>query len=205
MEASADTRLIRRARRLEYFTIAFNSLEGFIAVWAGFSAGSLILIAFGLDNLIEVALGLTLLWRLHVDQDEARRKRAEAITLRVGGICFIAIALYIADDAVTSLLHRGHYEPAARSNTGILLAAVSVIVTPFLARAKREAAAEMRSAAMVSDAKQTNLQIYLSMVVLGGLLLNALSGWWWADPAAALAMVPFLIMEGVVALQGERL
>lgn len=192
--------LVRRGRYLEYFTIGYNSLEGLIAVVAGLVAGSIALVGFGFDSLIEVTSGAVLLWRLNADVDEARRERVEAISLRLVGICFIVLALYITQDSIWSLLKR---EAPDESLTGIILAAVSLIVMPLLVRAKRRVARSINSGALMADSKQTELCTYLSAILLGGLLLNALLGWWWADPVAALIMVPIIANEGIEALRGE--
>lgn len=192
--------LIRRGRQLEYFTIGYNSLEGVVAVAAGLMAGSIALVGFGFDSLIEVTSGAALLWRLHVDLDEVRRERAEAISLRIVGVCFVVLALYVSYDSVKSLIRR---EAPEESLVGIVLAAVSLIIMPLLVRAKRKVARGIKSSALMADSKQTELCTYLSAILLGGLLLNALRGWWWADPLAALIMVPIILKEGIEALRGE--
>lgn len=192
--------LIRRGRYLEYFTIGYNSLEGLIAVVAGLLASSIALVGFGFDSLIEVTSGAVLLWRLHADVDEARRERVEAISLRLVGVCFVVLALYVIKDSIWSLLRR---EAPDESLIGIILAAVSLIVMPLLVRAKRRVARSINSSALMADSKQTELCTYLSAILLGGLLLNALLGWWWADPVAALIMVPIIAKEGIEALRGE--
>jgi len=191
---------IRRGRYLEYFTIGYNSLEGLIAVVAGVIAGSIALVGFGADSLIEVTSGAVLLWRLHADVDEARRERVEAISLRIVGVCFVVLAIYVSYDSVKSLVGR---EAPDESLIGIVLAAVSLVVMPLLVRAKRKVARAINSSALMADSKQTELCTYLSAILLGGLLLNALFGWWWADPVAALIMVPIIVKEGVEALRGE--
>jgi len=192
--------MVRRGRNLEYFTIAYNSLEGLIAVVAGLIAGSIALVGFGFDSLIEVTSGTVLLWRLHADVDEARRERVEAISLRIVGACFVVLAIYVIYDSVKSLMRR---EAPEESLIGIGLAAVSLIVMPLLVRAKRRVARGIKSNALMADSKQTELCTYLSAILLVGLLLNALLGWWWADPVAALVMVPIILREGIEALRGE--
>lgn len=192
--------LVRRGRRLEYFTIVYNSLEGLIAVVAGLVAGSIALVGFGFDSLIEVTSGSVLLWRLHADINEERRERVEAISLRIVGVCFAVLAIYVSYDSVKSLIRR---EAPEESVVGIVLAAVSLVIMPLLVRAKRKVARSINSGALMADSKQTELCTYLSAILLGGLLLNALLGWWWADPAAALVMVPIIIKEGIEALRGE--
>src|SRR5258705_3650414 len=165
------TSVVRRGINLEYFTIAYNSLEGLIAIIAGFMAGSIALIGFGFDSVIEVTSGAALLWRLHADADEAWRERLELITLRIVGSCFLALALYVGYEAISSLFY---FELPERSVLGILLAVASLIVMPLLARAKRGVGGALHSEAMLADAKQTEFCTYLSAILLGGLLLNAL-------------------------------
>ena len=192
--------LIKKGRYLEYFTIGYNSLEGLIAIGAGLIAGSIALVGFGFDSLIEVTSGSILLWRLNADVDETRRERIEATSVRLVGACFILLALYVSYDSVKSLIRR---EAPVESIVGIVLAAVSVIVMPLLVRAKRKVARGINSAALMADSKQTELCTYLSAILLMGLLLNAFLGWWWADPIAALIMVPIIVKEGLEGLRGE--
>lgn len=192
-------RSVRRGRRLEYLTIGWNSLEAAIAIGAGLVAGSIALVGFGLDSIIEVSSGTALLWRLHMDAPD-RRERAEQIALKLVGISFLLLAAYVAFDAVKSLIIR---EPPEASYIGIGLAALSLVVMPLLARAKRKVAASINSRALQADSRQTDICAYLSAILLGGLLLNALFGWWWADPVAALVMIPIIVKEGVEALRGE--
>jgi divalent metal cation (Fe/Co/Zn/Cd) transporter len=192
--------LIKKGRYLEYFTITYNSLEGLIAILAGLIAGSIALVGFGFDSFIEVVSGSVLLWRLSADVDEERRERVEAISLKIVGVCFVLLAFYVSYDSVKSLIRR---EAPGESVIGIVLAAVSLVVMPLLVRAKRKVARAIKSRALIADSKQTELCTYLSAILLGGLLLNALFGWWWADPAAALIMVPIIAKEGIEALRGD--
>ncbi len=194
------TALVRRGRRLSILTLVYNALEGVIAVVAGAIAGSISLVGFGVDSVIEVGSGAASLWRLGADVDPARRERVEKLALRLIGISFVVLAVYVAFDAVAALLSR---ERPDESYVGIALASLSLVVMPVLARAKRKVARGLSSRALVADATQTTLCTYLSGILLGGLALNALLGWWWADPAAALAMVPIIGKEGVEALRGE--
>jgi divalent metal cation (Fe/Co/Zn/Cd) transporter len=191
---------VKRGRYLEYFTIGYNSLEGLIAVAAGLMAGSIALVGFGFDSLIEVTSGAVLLWRLQSDVDETRRERVEAISLRIVGACFVLLSIYVTYDSIKSLVRR---EAPDESLVGIVLAAVSLVVMPLLVHAKRKVARAINSSALMADSKQTELCTYLSAILLGGLLLNALFGWWWADPVAALIMVPIIVKEGIEALRGE--
>lgn len=192
--------LARRGKRLEYFTIAWNSLEGLIAVVAGAMAGSISLIAFGIDSFIEVTSGGALLWRMSADADETRREKREAVSLKIVGVCFLALAVYVGFEALANLV--GRKEPE-RSIPGIVLAVASVIAMPVLARAKRHVGVQLGSAAMAADAMQTQFCTILSAILLVGLLLNAAFGLWWADPAAALVMVPLIAQEGLEVVQGK--
>lgn len=192
---------IRRGKLLEYFTVTYNSLEGVIAIAAGLFAGSIALVGFGFDSAIEVISGAALLWRLYGDADESRRERTEERALRIVGVSFFILAAYVTYDAVTSLVRR---EAPDESIVGIVLAAVSVVVMPLLVRAKRRVARSIGSAALAADAAQTQICTYLSAILLAGLALNAAVGWWWADPIAALVMVPIIIKEGWEAIRGEH-
>jgi divalent metal cation (Fe/Co/Zn/Cd) transporter len=198
---SADERtaLARRGRRLEYFTIVWNSLEGLIAIGAGVIAGSISLVGFGVDSFIEVTSGAALLWRMSGD-DQARWEHREAITLRIVWLCFVALAAYVAYEAVNDLVSGSPSRPSA---VGIALAGVSLVVMPLLARSKRRVARALASGAMRADARQTDFCMYLSAILLAGLVLNFLVGWWWADPIAALIMTPLIIKEGSSALRGD--
>lgn len=192
--------LVRRGKKLEYFTIVWNSLEGIAAVLAGIIAGSVSLVGFGIDSFIEVISGTALLWRIYADAQELRRERIERVALRVVGVCFLAVALYVGYEAAGHLIQRKAPE---HSLFGIVVACLSLIVMPLLSRAKRRLASELGSPAMNADAKQTEFCVYLSVILLVGLLLNALFGLWWADPVAGLIMVPVIFREGLLTLRGE--
>ncbi len=200
MDATAlRANAVRRGRFLEYLTITWNLLEGIISVGAGLFAGSIALVGFGFDSFIESVSGGALLWRLHLDAPE-RRERAEYIALKLVGISFLLLAAYVAFDAVKSLVK---HEPPKASYIGIAIAALSLVVMPYLARAKRRVAATINSRALKADSRQTDLCAYLSAILLGGLIMNALFGWWWADPVSALIMTPIIAREGIEALRGE--
>jgi divalent metal cation (Fe/Co/Zn/Cd) transporter len=184
----------RRGKHIEYFTIAWNSVEGLIAVVAGALAGSISLVGFGIDSFIEVISGSVLLWRMSVDSDIRHRERNEKLSLRVVGGCFLALAVYVGYESLSDLLTRKAPE---HSIPGIILAAVSLVVMPLLSRAKKRVGNELASAAMHADAKQTDFCVYLSTIVLMGLLLNLALGWWWADPLAGLVMLPIIAKEGI--------
>jgi divalent metal cation (Fe/Co/Zn/Cd) transporter len=187
-------------RWLEYGTIAYNSLEGLVALVAGWLAGSIALVGFGFDSIIEVSSGAALLLRLHADADPRRRAGMERLTLEFVGVCFLALAAYVSYDSLSNLIR---HDPPRPSIIGIALAATSLTVMPLLARAKRRVAREISSGAMAADAKQTEFCMYLSAILLVGLTLNAAFGWWWADPLAGFIMVPIIAREGIGALRGR--
>lgn len=191
--------LVGRSRRLNLATLAYNALEGVVAIASGLAAGSVALIGFGMDSGIELTASVVALWRLEADADHARRERAERVAHRIIGALFMALAIYVAVDASLALWQR---EAPGESRVGIALAAASVLVMPLLARAKRRAGVALGSRALTAEATQTSLCMWLSAILLGGLLLNATLGWWWADPVAALAMVPIIAKEGVEGLRG---
>ncbi len=192
--------LVRRGLRLNYATIAYNALEAVAAITVGVLAGSVALVGFGVDSVIEVTASGAAQWRLRAHLDPARQERVERISLRVIGWSFIALAAYVAYDSAHALWLR---ERPERSIAGIVILALSVVIMPLLARAKRGVAHELGSRALTADAKQTSLCAWLSAIALAGVALNALAGWWWADPVAALAMVPIIAREGVEGLRGE--
>lgn len=196
----ARAHLVRHGLRLSYLTALYNALEGLVAIGAGLAAGSVALVGFGVDSAIELAASGAAIWRLRAERDAGWRERSERATLRSVGVLFLALATYVAVDAAKTLLAR---EPPRESVVGIALAAVSLVVMPLLARAKRRVAVAMGSAALAAESQQTMICTYLSAILLGGLLLNAAVGWWWADPVAALGMVPLIAHEGFEALRGR--
>jgi divalent metal cation (Fe/Co/Zn/Cd) transporter len=192
--------IVRRGRQIEYFTIAWNAVEGLVAVIAGLVAGSISLVGFGIDSFIEVTSGTALLWRMSVDVDVHGRERNERRALKIVGACFLGLASYIAYESAADLWSKRAPE---HSIPGIVLACVSLVVMPLLSRAKRRVGRALGSAAMHADAKQTEFCTYLSGILLAGLLLNAFFGLWWADPVAGLVMVPIIAKEGIEGLQGK--
>jgi divalent metal cation (Fe/Co/Zn/Cd) transporter len=201
MQIALDRQAVaRRGKQLEYFTIAWNTLEGLVAVVAGALAGSISLVGFGIDSFIEVTSGGVLLWRMSVDADVRKRERREKLSLRIVGLCFLALAAYVGYESISDLVSRNSPE---HSIPGIVLACVSLVVMPLLSRAKKKVGNELGSAAMHADAKQTDFCVYLSAILLLGLVLNAALGWWWADPVSALIMVPLIAKEGAQAMKGE--
>ena len=158
------------------------------------------LVGFGVDSAVESASGSVLLWRLHAERRGRHVETIERTALKMVGGSFFLLAAYVAYDSAVMLIQRKEPE---RSVIGIVLAIVSLIVMPLLARAKRRAATNLRSAALRADSRQTSLCAYLSAILVGGLVLNAALGWWWADPVAALVMVPIIVNEGKEAIKGE--
>jgi divalent metal cation (Fe/Co/Zn/Cd) transporter len=193
---------LTRGRRLEYLTVAWNSLEAVVSILAGMIAGSIALVGFGLDSVIETSSGVALLWRLsHANERTAdARERAERISLRIVGLSFLLLAAYVAYEAVRDLWTR---QAPEHSIPGIVIAALSLVVMPLLARSKRNVARLLNSSALKADSRQTDLCAYLAAILLGGLLFNFLFGWWWADPVAGIIMVPIIVREGVEALHGD--
>jgi divalent metal cation (Fe/Co/Zn/Cd) transporter len=193
--------LVRRGQLLSRITLAYNSLEGVVSIVAGALAGSIALVGFGVDSVIEVASSLAALWRLRSDHSEVSRERSERVALRIVGVSFIALAIYVGVDAVKSLLTR---EAPERSIPGIVITSLSVVIMPYLARQKRQVAKRLGSRALEADANQTDLCAYLSWIVLGGLALNAVFGLWWADSVAAIVITPIIAKEGLEAVRGEE-
>jgi divalent metal cation (Fe/Co/Zn/Cd) transporter len=192
--------LVRHGQRLEYFTIAWNSLEGIVGVLAGVAAGSVSLVGFGADSVIEVGSALALIWRMRDDADAHSREYREHIALRIVGVCFLLLAVYILAEALRQLLRRASPDASA---VGIALTLASIVVMPILARAKRRTARALGSGALRADARQADFCAYLSGIVIVGLALNRLYGWWWADPVAGLVMVPIIARESIEALRGD--
>lgn len=192
--------LRRRGLRLNYVSIAYHVVEATLSLAAGILAGSVALVGFGIDSVIELVASGAAHWRLLADADHERRERVERLALRIVGWSFLALAAYVAIDAAKSLWLR---ERPERSVLGIAVLALAVIVMPILARAKRRIARGMRSGALRAEAGQTSVCAYLSAIALAGVTLNALAGWWWADPAAALAMVPLIVREGIEGVRGK--
>jgi len=203
MDGSALTdraAMVRLGRKLEYFTIGWNSFEGVVAVVAGLVAGSTALVGFGIDSFIEVTSGAALLWRMAVDADVQRREQNEKLALTIVGLCFLGLAAYLVYESLSDLVRKHAPE---HSIPGVALACAALVVMPLLSRAKRKVGNALASGAMNADAKQTEFCAYLSAILLIGLLLNALFGLWWADPVAALVMAPIIANEGIQHLSGK--
>lgn len=203
---NAQTRrvLLSRGLLLEYITVSWNIVEGIVAIGAGIIAGSPALIGFGADSFVESISGGVLIWRLAGERsgkhDDEAIERIERRAERIVGAGFFLLAAYVAFEAIRALVTA---EAPDASPIGIGLTSVSIIVMLWLARAKRKTGKALGSGALVADAQQTYACWYLSITALAGLALNALLGWWWADPVAALAIVAFLVREGAEAWNGE--
>jgi divalent metal cation (Fe/Co/Zn/Cd) transporter len=197
-------RWLRIALWLVGGTMAYNAVEAGLAVWAGLKAGSIALVGFGLDSIIELAAAAVLLWRLNVEASGRDRAAVETSERRVHlfvGITFILLSLYVVVVAGRTLWTR---DVVQESTLGIVLAAASLLIMPVLSWGKLRAARELGSAALRAEAKETLACSYLSFTLLLGLVANAVAGWWWADPVAALLMVPWLIREGIEGIRGEE-
>ena len=177
------------------------AVEASVSTLAGVFAGSVALVVFGLDSVIELSASGAAQWRLRADLAPARRERVEQVAHRVIGWSFLVLAAYVVADSGRALWLR---DRPALSLPGIGILALSIVVMPVLARAKRRVAHALGSAALRSEAQQTSLCAYLSTIALAGVLLNALLGWWWADPVAALAMVPIIAKEGFDGVRGRN-
>jgi divalent metal cation (Fe/Co/Zn/Cd) transporter len=194
--------LLRRALVLAWFTVAWNVVEGIVAIAAALAAGSTALLGFGLDSGVESLSASVVLWRLYVERRDSERADAvEQRALRLIGVTFFVLATFVAVDSIRSLV--AGTEPDT-SIVGIVVTAVSIGVMWWLARAKRQVGAAMGSKAVEADSAQTSACVYLSIVVLCGLALHAAFGWWWSDPLAAFGVVVFLTREGREALTAEH-
>jgi divalent metal cation (Fe/Co/Zn/Cd) transporter len=194
--------LVRRALGLAVLTVCWNVVEGVVALAAGAAAGSRALAGFGVDSFVESLSAGVLIWRLRVEQQDPERvEQVERQAVRLIGVAFLALAALVGVESVRSLLAG---DRADTSPIGIGLTSVSLVVMPILARAKRRVGAEMGDRSVEADSRQTWACVALSFVVLGGLLVNQVLGWWWADPVAALVVVGFLVREGRGALRAEH-
>jgi len=198
--ASYPEPLVKQALWLEYATVGWNVIEAFIAIGAGIIAGSVALVGFGFDSVIEVIAASVLIWRLRCEftRRNSTHEEAERSALRVVGVTFFLLAAYVIYEAGSMLWHR---EAPEVSTIGLVLATVSIILMPFLGLRKKKLAKQLGSKALAADAMETLICAYLSVALLLGLGLNAWLGWWWADPVAALAMLPLIINEGREALE----
>jgi divalent metal cation (Fe/Co/Zn/Cd) transporter len=192
--------LVGRGLVLDYLTIGYNLVEALVSVAAGVVSGSVALVSFGVDSGIEVTSSLAAHWRLRSESDPERRERAERLTHRIIGWSFLALAAYVVVESISTLWQ--HEAPEA-SPAGLVVLVLSVLIMPAIASASRQVARALGSRALEADAAQTSLCAYLSAIALAGVGLNAVLGWWWADPVAALAMVPIIAREGLEGARGE--
>jgi divalent metal cation (Fe/Co/Zn/Cd) transporter len=188
----------RAAQRLSFVSIGLALLEAALAIPAGIAAGSIALLGFGLDSLIEVGSAATVLWGMSGAERDLERR--EIASLRIVGALLLALAAYIAYDSIASLVRQVHPHP---SIFGVCVLLGSIVAMLWLRGRKRDVAGRLSSHAILADSKQTEFCAYLSAIALAGLGANALFGAWWADPAAALLMVPIIVREGIEAAQGR--
>ena len=193
---------LRRARLLNRVTIGWNVVEAVVALAAGVAAGSLGLVAFGLDSCVEVSGALVLAWRLAREERTGCTQPDDRRATKALAVCFFALAGWVSVNAVLDLAHR--HQPGV-SAVGIVVTTLSLLTMPALARAKRRLAPVLGSRAQEREASQTRLCAILSGVVLGGLVLNAALGWWWADPVAALVVAALAAVEGTRSWRAESL
>ncbi|MDP9069194.1 MAG: cation transporter [Actinomycetota bacterium] len=196
MAVAVEQRLHKRALRLEYFTITWNVIEAVVAIGAGVVAGSIALVGFGFDSSIEGVAASVVIWQLRGAENEEREQRA----LSFIAITFFILAAYVVFESVRDLASRAHPETSV---IGIVVATASIIVMPTLGFAKKRVADKMGSAVLRADAAETFLCSWLSVILLGGLILNATVGWWWADPVAALGIAGLALREGLEAWSGN--
>ncbi|MGH7948355.1 MAG: cation diffusion facilitator family transporter [Candidatus Binataceae bacterium] len=201
-ESASRDAYLARGLQLEYLTVGWNVVEGVVAVSAALAAGSIALLGFGIDSFVETASGAILIWRLRAERtagDYAAVERLDARAHKLVGLSLFVLAAYVAFEALRGLIAGERPEP---SWVGIAVTSVSFAVMWWLAREKRVAAAALESRALKADAFQTTACFWLSLITLAGVGLNAALGWWWADPAAALAMTYFIAAEGREARRG---
>jgi len=201
--AEPRSKALRKGLRLEVFTVGWNAVEAIVAITAGALAGSVALVGFGLDSVIESVSGVALYHRLRGELrgDDARNEAREKRALLFVGVSFFLIGAYVLYEALTSLWRR---EVPEHSTVGIVLAVASLIIMPLLGWMKLQTGRELQSRALVADAKETFVCAYLSLALLMGLGFNALFGWWWADPVAGMAMLPLIFHEGWETVEESR-
>ncbi len=195
---------LRRATWLAALTVFYNVVEAGVALYAGVRAGSIALVGFGLDSVIELAAAMVVVWRLSLEMRGASLERVRAVEWRVTrfvGVTLLALAAYVTAQSGWILWTR---DAPGESWLGVALAGLSLITMPLIAIGKLRAAREIGSAALRAEAKETLACAYLSFALLLGLGANALFGWWWADPVTALLMVPWLVREGLEAIDGDE-
>jgi divalent metal cation (Fe/Co/Zn/Cd) transporter len=201
--AEARAPLVRRGRWLAWATIGWNSIEGVVGIAAGIAAGSIALVGFGADSYVEVLSGGVIVWRLAQERrGHAVSEAAERVAVRIIAVTFLLLAVGVGVESVRKLLTAARPD---ESVVGIVLAIVSLVVMPLLARAKRDVGRRLGSRALEADATETTLCVWLSAILLVGLVLNAAFGWWWADPIAGLGIVYVAGREGIEHLSADEL
>ena len=196
--------LVRRGFHLSIFTVSWNIVEGIVAVVSGLFAGSIALLGFGVDSFVEAASGVVVGWRFSYEMrgsSPEKTEKAELWAARITGSLLLILAVYLLIESCRRLLGLGR-EPSP-SLPGIILTVLSLLIMPTLAKAKLRVAESVGSKALRADSYETIACAWLSIATLAGLVLNALFGWWWADPAAALAIIPLIVREGLKGLLGE--
>lgn len=195
---------LKKARNLQIWNVIYDIFEVIVSLFAGIIANSSALIGWALDSTIEVISAATLGWRLHGEVkgiDEEKVKKRKKITLYVIAISFVLVCVFISFDSVSKLINK---ETASWSTLGLIILLVSLVVNPILIYFKRKYGHKLDSPALLADAKDTFICLYQTIVVLIGLLLVNQLGWWWADPAAALLIVPYALKEGLEAINKAR-
>jgi divalent metal cation (Fe/Co/Zn/Cd) transporter len=192
--------IARRGHYLELFTISWALLEATVALATAMKSHSVSLAGFGLDSLIEVVSGAAVMWRMSHEMDHHRRHRAEHVSLRIAGVCLLVLAAYVFIEATFNLVN---HRTSETTWVGIAVTSAAVLFMPLLSRAKRKVGRALNSAAMMTDANQTDFCMYQAMIVLFGLSVHATFGIGWADNAAALLLVPFLLRAGTLSLRGQ--
>lgn len=197
---TARGRRLTLALLLLWLTVGWNSIEGAVAVTAGWRASSTALMGFGLDSFIEVTAAAVLIWRLQAPDGDARIEGRERLARRIIGVTFLALAVYIVAHSAYAIATGNE---ADESRIGLALAVASLVLMPLLGLAKRTNAMALHSHALIAESHETLVCSYLSATLFIGLLANAWFGWWWADIAAALAMVPWIAKEGLEGVRAE--
>lgn len=192
---------IKKALKLEWFLIVYNAIEAFASIGFGLAAGSVALIGFGLDSVIEVAAAGILIWRLSIHSSPEEEERGERKALFFVGVTFFLLAAYVGYESISKLLK---HEAPHESMAGIVIAILSIIIMPSLGFAKKKIARQINSKALEADAMETIICAILSVILLIGLALNYFFGLWWADPVAGLVMVLFIAKEGWEAIEESR-
>lgn len=194
---------VRSALRYEYAALGWNLFEGVVAVFLGVLAGSVALIGFGVDSFVEMMSGSVMVWLLLNQRNgEPRNESKERLAIRLIGVSFLVLAAYVIWSAVGKLLSQTQPDS---SLPGMILAGASLVIMPWIAAQQRRIARQLDSGALMTDAKQLMICTYLSLILLGGLVANALFGWWWADPLAALLMSGLIVREGYLALTRQEI